>query len=349
MKKTILILQNSLLHYRIPLYEKLHDFYDVHVVHTGTTQDLKFHVTVLDRLKFGPFIYLPQLKKTIEDIKPDVVISMFDLYWPQYIFSVPKDAKRLFWGLDNGAIPFSDSIKMTIINWSKTPVIFYSETVAQRWLSRIRVKSFIAQNTVDVGSVTPIGTKQATRNTFINVGALHFRKRNDILITAFSILPDEIKSNSQLIFVGSGVEKQNLVDLAKRLGLADKVVFKGHIDEPEQLNNIYNKAIATISVGQAGLAVSQSIGFGVPFVTHKDAVTGGEIYGVQPGETGDLLSSNLDEAAVVNELCQIMCDRWTAREDAAVFEKCTAFYEKNISMVRMVKSFQTAIEHTLSS
>ena len=119
-----------------------------------------------------------------------------------------------------------------------------------------------------------------------------------------------------------------MINLANRLGLTDKVVFKGHIDKPDQLKYIYDNAIATVSVGQAGLAVSQSIGFGVPFVTHKDAITGGEIYGVQPGKTGDLLTSNLGDVSVVKELQKIMRHRWSCRDDSAVFEKCTAFYRK---------------------
>ena len=72
------------------------------------------------------------------------------------------------------------------------------------------------------------------------VGALEKRKGVEYLIRA---VPEVVKriNNARAIIVGDGSQKENLVELTERLGVAEHVIFAGHVDEAEK-NSLYNVA-----------------------------------------------------------------------------------------------------------
>jgi L-malate glycosyltransferase len=63
------------------------------------------------------------------------------------------------------------------------------------------------------------------------VAPLRAIKNISRLVRAFSKV--ECKSKLRLLIVGDGPERAKLVAVASELGLADRVVFAGHLDEPE--------------------------------------------------------------------------------------------------------------------
>lgn len=333
-KKKVLILQNQILNYRIPVYEKLQKEYDVTVIHTGKKVSRDFNEIILNSYRIGPFSFLKNFRKSIKRINPDYILSMFDLHWPQYCLCLPKSTKNVFWGLDNGKSLIADFAKKKLVNYMRNNVLFYSKNIQEKWKEEINVKSFVAQNSVEVGE--PNFTKN--RNTFINVGSLHMRKRNDILLKAFASLPQQIANNTKIVLVGSGIEEQNLKKLSKALNIEEKVIFLGYVDKLEILADLYNSSICSISVGQAGLAVSQSLGFGVPFVTHKHAVTGGEIHGVVHGHNGYLLEVSLDDKSCIEELKNVMEYFWNSRQKNELYIGCREYFDKNLSLDCMVQS-----------
>ena len=63
------------------------------------------------------------------------------------------------------------------------------------------------------------------------------------------------------------------------------------IDEG-QLATLYANSIASVSFGQAGLAVLQSFANSVPLVTKNGAVSGGEIDNIEHGVNGLLIKTD---------------------------------------------------------
>lgn len=337
-KLKVIFLQNYFLHYRIDFYEELSKYFDIIVVHCGTEIETNIRQIICQRKKFLNISFMLGLNKIIYRENPDVIVSMFDLHYPQYIFTrVIREKRTIFWGLDSGRSRYVDIIKKLIINKSKKPVVFYSKTVFEKWEHRLNVPVKIAQNSVLVES--RYVKNDFERFKFINVGALSPRKRNDILLKAFRELPDEIQRNASISLVGDGPEREKLERLACELEISEKVRFFGHVEDRNMLSRIYNQAVASVSVGQAGLAVVQSIGFGVPFITRKDAITGGEIYGVVPNKTGYFLSGAKNEEAMIHELTETLCDAWYNRKNKEYYANIRCWYEMFNSIPCMTDPF----------
>jgi len=62
------------------------------------------------------------------------------------------------------------------------------------------------------------------------VGRLHKLKGIDILLKAVSQIKNDI-NNFRLVIIGKGSEKENLIDLSKKLNIEDYVTFTGELEE----------------------------------------------------------------------------------------------------------------------
>ena len=340
--KRILFLQNKFLHYREAFYESLAEHYDVTVLHSGSPRHSAVKEVLVDTKKIGPFVVVPGFRELLEDLKPDCIVSMFDLHWPQFIF-LPSEysGKLIYWGLDNGRTPGADTLKRWVINKMRRPVIFYSVDVLNRWRNLLTAECYVAQNTIPVLSANVSFDHE--RNKFINVGALVQRKRNDLLFRAFARLPDHVRQSTSIEMVGEGKSMSELQSLASELGIDDFVHFLGHIDDPKSLSQIFNTAIACVSVGQAGLAVSLSVGHGVPFICHKKAITGGEMFAVVEGTTGERIDCDFTDELIVKRLTHVMMRFWRNRASKSVYMAARDWYDENLSNEQMVNSFRVVI------
>ena len=79
------------------------------------------------------------------------------------------------------------------------------------------------------------------------------------------------------------------------------------------------------------------MGYGVPYVTHRDAITGGEIFNIRNGENGILMND-------FNELESIILE---ATADADKFiqmgDNAEKYYYENRTVEAMVDGFMQAI------
>ena len=148
------------------------------------------------------------------------------------------------------------------------------------------------------------------------------------------------KKNLFFHLVGEGPEKESLHKIAEDLKISKNVIFHGHIDSYEDLIPLYRRSYASISYGQAGLAVLQSIGFGTPFIT-KNAITGGEINNIVHGKNGFLVN---DEREAVNEMIRLVDD---AEHQLEMKEYCFSYYKENCSIESMGKTFRDILNENL--
>ena len=97
----------------------------------------------------------------------------------------------------------------------------------------------------------------------------------------------------KLMIVGSGSEEHTLKLKVCEYGLEDQIQFLGAIYKESELAKLFTESIICISPNQAGLSVLKSMGYGVPYVTHKDAITGGEILNIKNGENGIVYNTHI--------------------------------------------------------
>lgn len=329
----IVILQNKILDYRLALYNGLNKKADVTVIHCGDAVTGAFTQIRLTAIRVGPIFWVRGLKQALAGIDVDFIIAMGDMRWPQYFFIGRTNRyKCCLWGVDSGKSRIIDFLKVLFINSMRVPVIFYSEVVAKRWRRRLSVKTFVAQNSIFVELPSFTGPRYA----IVNVGSLVQRKKNELLIDAYACLPPEILRNSRLVFVGDGPEREKLQRRAYENGVADRVVFKGYISDPKAIACVYDTAVVSVSVGQAGLAVSQSIGSGVPFITHSEAISGGEVFGIVEGRTGRFLTAPMGSADMTRQLVELLIDYWNSKDNAAIYRACRDFYDANLSLASQI-------------
>jgi glycosyltransferase involved in cell wall biosynthesis len=194
----------------------------------------------------------------------------------------------------------------------------------------------VANNTFDVGS-RPKSYDNQLKNKILFVGSFDYRKRNDILVKAFSQILADIPNDIKLCFVGDGIEKEKIELLVSELGILSRVEFLGRVNDPEKLSEIYQEAIFTVSYGQAGLSVLQSLGFGVPYITSLKAISGGEISNIQQGLNGyfcdDFNSFKMYMVKLINDLKLARLMGLQAYE----------YYSANCTVDNMVNGFDAAL------
>ncbi len=290
----IVFIQGTLPHYRRGVFNEMCKNDEVLVVHSGVSNkqdDDKFREYVLPLSNIGPFRIQKGLFKLIKQENPHTVISMFDIRWVYSVILMylsDSKIKWVWWGMDKGASKIALKIKLLIAK-RNNPIVFYNSQIRREMIEKgvNASKCFVANNTFHVEGALPC-FDNPIKDTFINVGSLDSRKQNDVTIRVFKRILLRTNLDLKLVFIGDGVERKMLEDLVIKEELFDSVIFTGHIANTKKLAKYYRDSIASVSFGQAGLAVLQSMAYGVPFVTKKNAISGGEKYNIIDGVNGIL-------------------------------------------------------------
>lgn len=341
----ILIIQNKILHYRKPVYNLLSEYYEVTVLHSGAASvnenDL-YKEIITNTLKVGPFYVQKDVISEIKKNKYDIFLVMFDIRWIKNIlgfYFFQKRRRWIWWGLDTGKTRVADWLKCIVCR-GPAPIVFYSESVKNIFIKKglEQKKLFVANNTFHVEERKKC-YQSAIKDTLLFVGSLDFRKKNDTLIRVFSNIVDKIPKRISLTVIGEGSQKKHLIDLARNLNISHKVIFLGKINDTAELLNYYKKAIVSISYGQAGLSVLQSFAYGVPFVTKKNAITGGERGNIVDGVNGILCGDN--ESVFEDTLLKLCTGQINYRQ---MGENAYEYYSRHCTLRCMVDGLVKAVE-----
>ena len=103
------------------------------------------------------------------------------------------------------------------------------------------------------------------RRLILYVGRLESAKKPGLLLDAFAMVA-ETRPEWDLVMIGEGSLRDQLSARAESLGLCDRVQFPGAIQDVSALAALYARAHCSVSPGFVGLALTQSLGFGVPMV-----------------------------------------------------------------------------------
>jgi glycosyltransferase involved in cell wall biosynthesis len=301
--KKVLIIYNNLFHYRLPIFNLLADKCELTVAFSlgyAITEDVKFEIREFPIYKFDRFvIHKDNINIICKDF--DVIIVYGDIAWLKLIF-LPFYRKRnykiIFWTIGVSAsynkkfdsITKWDSLRDFFYNKADA-LIFYSDYPIKKYLERgfCREKLFVAPNTVSV--FNSVRFEKSKKDSVLFIGTLYMQKGISSLLEnyklAYAINPDVIPLN----IIGGGEDFKKVSNWIIDNELTDKISLLGPIYSIKDKSDYFKKAYACISPSQAGLSVLESMGYGVPFVTMHDAITGGERLNITSGNNGVLLQS----------------------------------------------------------
>ncbi|MFT4809542.1 MAG: glycosyltransferase involved in cell wall biosynthesis [Paraglaciecola sp.] len=343
----VLFLQNVLFDYRIAFYNCLvKRGYQLTVLHSGAASTLQcdFEELVVPVRKFGP-IHLQQQRPDLDEY--DVVIAMFDLYWPAnaLLSLVSRQYRLIFWGHGLGKGKLGNYLRIALANKANAMVV-YTDIGRQAMLKKgMRAElTYVANNTVEVSN-HQIKTGQG--DSFLYVGRLQSRKRLDLLMHAFAKLMTAVPDKTiNLAIVGDGDIREELENLAKTLKIDKCTQFYGAVSDNEMLKPIFHRAIAYVSPGHLGLGLNHALAFGVPIISNGSVTHAPEVAVLNVGNS--MMITATEDSDCIEQLTQKMTTLVTD-ESLAVDMSLQSYadYVNYCSMDRMVDGFVAAIEsHT---
>lgn len=312
-KPKVLILQGEISSYRWPIFNIIAEQFDLTVGYYSrdhSQSECYFKKVKFDTYKLGPFTCVKSLRKYCRQF--DVVIFMDDLHALSYCLLPfgPRRYKAISWGFGLRASYtrlYDVNRRHTFLDWVSQKVnsacdacIFYMEKSKEFWrgTSFDLSKVFVAPNTT---AVAPIDIEPSMKKNLLFVGTLYEKKGIKALLQAYVNARQKIATLPQLDIVGDGADASQLKQFVADKNLAELVVFHGAIYDENELSAHFKRALLCVSPHQAGLSVAKSMGYGVPFVTYKESITGGERYHITHGENGILYEKDSDLVDIIIE------------------------------------------------
>lgn len=347
----VLILYNRLFHYRIPIWNVLAEKCDLTVAYSigdvPKGMDFNFKVQYLPCWKIGPFIVQKEnIRKLARQY--DAVIAYGNIAWLK-LCTLPWFNKTpviyhtigVSASYGKGFDEHKEWDRIRNFFYSKADALtFYTDYPIKKYeaLGIPKEKMFVAPNTV---AVAPIANN-VEKDTLLVIGTLYREKGIMTLLHAYIKLRS-ICHLPLLNIIGKGPDYEIINQWIQDNHMQDLIVLRGAIYDIKEKANYFAKALACISPKQAGLTVLESMGYGVPFVTTKNAITGGELFNVHDGVDGVVMNSEDELPDIIKEISN------NPNKYIAMGKKAREFYEMNRTPRHMANGFWEAIEYVINN
>jgi len=305
MKMKVLLLNPYIPDYRVYIFNLLAEKVDLTVAHSGkihNEKNLNFNHIQIPKIVLGPFSFNPiNLHNLCNNY--DIIISDGDIRYIDrniLILNPYRKYKWINWGIGVSASydkKFDENKRWDFIRhfiFKKADAqVFYSDYPIKKYLKAGFKPSslFVANNTTYVRYDE---NKKFNKYKLLFIGTLYKQKNLNELLDAYSRYYKLSSDFLPLEIIGEGPEYKNILQWIDNNNLNSKIKLHGPIYDHEILEKHFRESFACISPGQAGLSVLTSMGYGTPFITKKDAITGGEIFNIISNCNGILYNKNAE-------------------------------------------------------
>ena len=353
----LLVLQETISNYNIPIYTLLSKNYDLTI---GYINNNDFEYNTLIKFKKFNFFKICNIYIVKENIFSycnnfDIVIFPCDMHHILFCclpFNPLRNYKVISWtpGIRasykvrfdlNRAKSINDYIYGFILKKCDA-LIFYMNAPKTFWKNFIDSKKiFVAHNTIDVNRNLLNFTKP--KNTILFIGTLYKEKKIFELINAFigTIINNENFKIYKLEIIGDGDEFHKIKQIINDNNLSDNIILRGQITDEVEISHAFNRALLCVSPDQAGLSVLLSMGYGVPFVTRHNSITGGERLNIVNGING-ILYNNEDDLNKIILDCFTKSDKYLT-----IGQNAYNYYLNNATIQHMYNGFFKAINFVI--
>lgn len=312
-KLKVIVLYNKLFHYRIPVWNLLAQKCDLSVAYSEGDGKIpegiecNFKIIYLPvRRYFKRFvIQKASIRKLVKSY--DAVIAYGDIAWLKYS-TLPwiNKTKVVFHSL--GVSASYDKSFDSHHEWDWVRKLFYSQANALAFYTNVpivkyekmgipREKMFEAPNTVEVHPVNDSSVK----DSILFVGTLYRQKGLQSVLDSYLELRDVVNLPIFRI-IGNGPDYESIHQWIKEHRMGDLIEMMGAIYDIDEKAKYFAKAYACISPKQAGLSVLESMGYGVPYISSKDAITGGELLNIHNGKDGIIMDDESQLTEVIRDI-----------------------------------------------
>ncbi len=298
-KIRVIKLENTIKHYNVPIYNIINQKYDFTVLYyekssDSAIEDCEFNTIYVPWKKVYKFTYL---KDNIAKIcrNYDVVIAVDSINILNYFTLGFKrhNFKLIYWGIGAPASytrHYGEAGKLyyaisDCMEKRADALIFYAQEAIDLHYQRgfKGPKMFVAPNTT---GVVKREIKPEMKNSLLFIGSLYMEKGLQILLDAYKAAFEKDKTIVRLNIVGGGTPLPMIKQWVKDNNLEGVINVLGPIYDNDKKADLFQSALACISPLQGGLSVLESMGYGVPYITDSNAITGGETFNIEDGKTG---------------------------------------------------------------
>ncbi len=352
-KPKVIILYNRIFHYRIPVWNLLTQYCDLTVTYSEGDGSIpkgnvcKFHIIYLPIWKINNRLVIH--KNNIRQLTKnyDAVIAYGDIAWIKFS-TLPwfNKTKVIYHTLGvsasygKGYDEHKEWDRIRSFFYSKADAIaFYTEYPIEKYvrLGIPRKKMFVAPNTVEVHPIKG----NLIKDSILFIGTLYRQKGIMSLLEAFLKLRN-LSGLPKLRIIGNGPDYDVIRKWIEDKEMDDIVEMMGAVYDIDEKAKFFAKAYACISPQQAGLSVLESMGYGVPFISTRDAITGGELQNIHNGIDGIILDGEYKLTDVIRDIAQNK-DRYVE-----MGRKAQQFYNENRTPQHMADGLWAALSYAMS-
>ena len=351
-KLKVIILYNKLFHYRIPIWNELAKMCALTVAYSEGDGKIPENLEVDFKTIYLPakrFKILVLQKNNIRKLcrNYDVVIAYGNISWLKY--------STLPWFNKTPVIYHAIGVSASYTKgfdehkeWDRIRNFFYSKADALAFYTDYPIskyealgipkeKMFVAPNTVAVAPVKEVVKK----DTLLVIGTLYREKGIQALLDVYKELRPTCNL-PMLNIIGKGPDYDVIKQWINDNGMQDLIILRGAIYDIDEKAKYFAKALACISPKQAGLTVLESMGYGVPFISSRKAITGGELLNVHNEIDGVVMESEAELTGIVKDIAN------NPDKYIEMGKKAKEFYDNNRTPWHMAKGFWDAIQYVIN-
>lgn len=346
-KPKVFILYNKIFHYRIPVWNCLAKRCDLTVAYSEGDGKIPKGMECKFQIKYLPAWHFKGLVIQKENIRRlakryDAIIAYGNIAWLKYSTLPWFGRNKVIYHTIGVSASYEKGFD-THKEWDKVRAFFYKKASALAFYTEYpiskyealgipRERMFVALNTVAVSPVE----ERIDKDSILMIGTLYRAKGLQLLLDAYKALKD--KCNLPVLnIIGKGPDYEPTKQWIVENGMEELINLKGAIYDINEKARYFARALACISPKQAGLTVLESMGYGVPFVSTKGAITGGELLNVHNGIDGVVMESESELEEVIYDIAS------NPQKYIELGERAQEFYNNNCTPEHMAAGLWDAV------
>jgi len=303
------------------------DKYDMHLVlfeKAGVhLNSIPSYIEIYDlkkRNRYDFFKIIARLASLFKDIKPDAVLSFMAytntvtilakmLSWLDFTLNISVH-NSLFENLSSTRLRKIKTVLFSMLFNHAKFIVVPSQGIKLHLIERFNAKEKLVKvinNPLDINTIKKMSSKNTYKTLsgkhILAIGRLTKQKNFPLLLKTYALISKDIEE--KLVILGEGGDKDKLKELAKDLGIQEKVLFLGFQNNPYKFMKNASIFVLSSSWESFAIVLVEAMACGTPVISTDCPSGPGEI--IISGKNGLLVPPG-DEKALANAMATLLRD-----------------------------------------